>query len=317
MSSANEERPTESDAVEIARRVTGHTPTSVKRFSTGIGHWVYDIRGPDGATLVVKMGTAAQRDSIEGAIHWSTTLRPLGVPLPELLAHGDCRGYPYLALERLEGEDLGQVYERVTSFQRKAIVEEVCKAQRLVGTLPEGSGYGFLRLPGGPLHKSWADVVAASLVRSRDRIGVAGLVSVSPVNQVTDHARRFSGYFSRVCPTPFLDDVTTKNVLVHEGRFSGIVDVDWLCFGDSLFTIGLTRASLLSAHADADYTDHWCDVLGLNDEERRVVDFYTALFCVDFISEFGQRFNQGVTLLDMEKLAMLEKIVNEHLEKLQ
>ena len=34
-------------------------------------------------------------------------------------------------------------------------------------------------------------------------------------------------------PVPFLHDTTTKNVIVTpEGSFSGIVDVDDLCFGD-------------------------------------------------------------------------------------
>ena len=39
-----------------------------------------------------------------------------------------------------------------------------------------------------------------------------------------------------VPPLPFLDDLTTKNVLVDGGRLSGVVDVDVVCFGDPLAT---------------------------------------------------------------------------------
>jgi aminoglycoside phosphotransferase (APT) family kinase protein len=291
--------------------VSGQVPESIRRFSTGIAHWVYDIRLPDGASIVVRLGTADQAADFIGALHWSKTLRPLGVPLPVLLAHGEYGGHPYLVLERLAGEDLGQVYHSLTSAERKSLAEQVCRVQRIVGALPEGAGYGFLRLPTEPGRKSWSDVIEASLSRSRRRIEKAGLVNSDPIDRVATHARQFQSYFSRVRPTPFLDDMTTKNVLVHAGRLSGIVDVDWLCFGDSLFTVALTRAALLGSGDDLEYTDHWCEMLDLTKEQQDVVRFYTALFCVDFMSEFGKRFNQGVEPLDLERLGRLEKILND------
>ena len=48
-------------------------------------------------------------------------------------------------------------------------------------------------------------------------------------------------------PTPFLHDTTTKNVIVTPaGSFSGIVDVDDLCFGDPRYAVALTSAALLA-----------------------------------------------------------------------
>ena len=41
-------------------------------------------------------------------------------------------------------------------------------------------------------------------------------------------------YFEKVEPTPYLDDVTTKNLLVMDGHISGIIDVDWIGMGDQL-----------------------------------------------------------------------------------
>ena len=317
MIASNEARPTEAHAAEIARSVTGTSAESARRFSTGLGHWVYDVRMPDGASIVVRMGTADQRADFLGALHWSKTLRPLGVPLPELLAHGEHRQCPYLVLERLKGEDLGTVYGALTSAERKAIAEEVCRVQRIVGAMPEGLGYGFLRLPDEPGRDSWLDVIRGSLARSRARIESAGLLGSEPVERVAVAATKFEPYFSRVRPRPFLDDVTTKNVLVHAARFNGIVDVDWLCFGDPLFTVALTRTAILNAGGTPDYTDHWCDVLELSSEERRAVLFYTALFCVDFMSEFGQRFNHEVEPLDHERVARLDRILSDHLREIE
>ncbi len=307
-----EREPTERHAHEIARDVTGWNPASIRRFATGIGHWVYEVRGGDGSVVVVRMGAAP--GAFRGAIHWSKTLRPLGVPLPRLLAHGEHRGLPYLVLERLRGEDLGKIYATLSPRQRQAIAEAVCEIQRLVSTLPLGSGYGFVGFPDDPTLESWKDVVAASLARSRERIQAAGLVSLRSVELVSEQVERFSEYFAGVPPTPFLDDVTTKNVLVHAGAFSGIVDVDWVCYGDPLFTVALTRTSILSQGATPDYTDHWCAMLRLTGEQRRAVRFYTALFCVDFLSEYGQTFNRGIQPVDRERLALLEKLAEDHLK---
>jgi hypothetical protein len=305
--------PTEGEAADIARRVIGKSPEKIRRFPTGIAHWVYDIRMPGGESIVVRLGMADQRHDFTGALHWSRTLRPLAVPLPRLLAHGEHDGHPYVVLERLDGQDLGLVYGSLTSAERKSIAEEVCRVQRAVETLEEGPGYGFLRLPTEPGLKSWGDVIEASLARIRRRIERARLVNTGPIERVTRHARQLQPYFSHVRPTPFLDDATTKNVLVHAGRLSGIVDVDWLCFGDSLFTIALTRAAILDSGHSPDYTDHWCSLLELSAEQHRVVRFYTALFCVEFMSEFGQQFSQGVQAPDRARLARLEKILDDHL----
>lgn len=238
--------PSEDDAAEIVRASFGARPAQIRRFATGIGHWVYEARLAGGDARVVKLGLASRRDDFVGAVHWSTTLRPLGVPLPELIARGEHRGFPYLVLERLQGEDLEHVYLRLSSPER---------------------------------HRT------------------EGL----------------SAYFSQVPPTPFLDDVTTKNVLVYEGKLSGIVDVDWVCFGDPLFTVALTRAAILSAGYPPDYTDHWCALLGVTRAQAAAVRFYAALFCVDFISEAGQTFNRSVETLDPARAKRLTRVLEEHL----
>ena len=311
------EQPTETDAAEVVRRFSGKNIESIRRFPTGLAHWVYDVRMQDGSGVVVRLGTPDQRGDFDGALHWSNTLRPLAVPLPELLAHGDYRDRPYLVLERLDGHDLGQVYRSLTSPERRSIAEEVHRVQRIVADLPEGPGYGFIRLPGDSARKSWGHVIEDSLARSHTRIEAANLVRPDSSDRVARRARQFRSYFSRVRPTPFLDDVTTKNVIVHAGRLSGIVDVDWLCFGDSLFTVALTRTALLASGDDPEYTDHWCNVLDLTNEQHDAVRFYTALFCIDFMSEFGHRFNQDVQQLDRERLTLLENILNESLNDIE
>jgi hypothetical protein len=103
---------------------------------------------------------------------------------------------------------------------------------------------------------------------------------------------RHGDYFSRVVPTPYLDDVTTKNVIIDGGVVTGIVDVDWLGYGDPLMTPALAKVSLIGSGQSTAYADIWCDELDLTEEQTDVFDAYTALFCFMLLSESGRRFNQ-------------------------
>lgn len=306
-------KPDEGIAASIAREHAGWAAVSVKRFTTGIGHWVYDVRGPSGEMVVVRIGSRDQEREFAGALHWSSLLRPLGVPLPEVLASGAHDGLPFLLLERLLGSDLGQVYEALSLEQKQAIAAEIVGIQERVATLGEGNGYGFVQLPDSVSLPSWRHVVDASIERSRTRIETARLRDMDGVRKVANCAIRFERYFSQIRPTPFLDDTTTKNVIVHRGELTGIVDVDWICFGDPLLTLALTRASLIGSNRDTDYTAHWARLLRTTAEQDAVIRFYTALFLLDFTSELGHRFNSDAPTITENEVARLERLLEAEL----
>lgn len=89
---------------------------------------------------------------------------------------------------------------------------------------------------------------------------------------------------------PFLDDLTTKNVLVADGRLSGVVDVDVVCFGDPLTTPALTKVSLVAAGQPTDYVEAWLEELA---PDAGAFDLYCAVSCLDLLSEVGVVFNRG------------------------
>ena len=57
-------------------------------------------------------------------------------------------------------------------------------------------------------------------------------------------------------------------------------------------TPALTRMSLLNKGYDTEYVDAWCETLAVSDEQRAMLQFYTALFCVNFMGELGRAFNR-------------------------
>jgi hypothetical protein len=87
-----------------------------------------------------------------------------------------------------------------------------------------------------------------------------------------------------------LHDTTTKNVIVtQDGTFSGIVDVDDLCFGDPRYPAALTLAALMAYGGPDSYVSAWLRHTAQSDD--RIFRLYVSLFLLDLMSEHGQTFN--------------------------
>jgi Ser/Thr protein kinase RdoA (MazF antagonist) len=285
--------PTEEDAAAIFRASAGHRAVRVRRFPTGLANYVFDV-GSDRMDRVVRIAACRGSGTFKGAIYWSNRLRPLGVPLPEIFDAGSHNGFEYLVLERLPGSDLCHVYGTMSAAQKQQIAAGVVQAQMRVREMPAGNGYGYVSAYEASFpHSTWRGVVEENLARSRLRIRETRVVDSRLADKIELRMEGLRGYLNSVPPLPFMDDTTTKNVICEQGRLSGIVDVDEICFGDSLFTPALTRAALLADGQEVDYVDFWIERLSPGAQARSAFHLYTALFCLDLISESGQRFNRA------------------------
>ncbi len=94
----------------------------------------------------------------------------------------------------------------------------------------------------------------------------------------------------KVQPTPYLDDISTKNLLINEGKVSGIIDIDWMGFGDMLTFVAMTKVALLNMNLDTEYIDYLLDEIHPNAAEYKAFVFYCLMFCVDFMGERGIQF---------------------------
>lgn len=311
--------PTENDAQRILFDRLGKRTKSIKRFPTGLANYVYDVITEDGENIVVRLARRDLKHFFEGAIYWYEKLIDKRVPLPTLYyaeLDENINGFPVMIMNRLAGKDLNDVYPSLTSNQKKEIVREIAFIQKNVATLPLGKGYGNARFTEDiSLHKQWVEVLNASLDRSRKRIQEAEVQSTDIIDKVRGAIHQEQEYFNTVKATCFLDDTTTKNVIINEGKLEGIVDVDSVAFGDPLFTVALTKMSLLASGYDTDYIEYWIDELHLNSNQQIALDLYTALFCVDFMSEIGQVFNkQDTEPIDKSKLSRLQTILDQLLK---
>jgi aminoglycoside phosphotransferase (APT) family kinase protein len=285
----------------------------ITRFPTGLRHFVFQAVSGEGQRIVVRVSRREDVGIVNDSLYWSDTLRPLGVPLPKIL-YADVtlarHPFPFSILERLPGRDLCFEVGNLKQDELRGLVHRLSTVQAIVTDLPLGRGYGFSPRREGPFpHDRWRDVIASSMARSRKRIRDAGIVSENHVDRVEAASDRLLAYFASVPPTPFLHDITTKNVIIEGARLTGIVDVDDLCFGDPLLLVGLIRVALLANGHSPAYADAWVQILQLDTDQQEALDFYTALFCLDFMAELGHSFNRA-------RAAPVDKAYVEHLEGL-
>ena len=308
--------PTAELATELAEAALGRHPVAASRFATGSQHFVFEVRFADRPAVVMRISRPSDRQLSKGASDLSRQLRPLGVPLPSVLAEDLEAPFPWMMLERLSGTDLGHVIGTLSAHQLDAVAAQIVRAQAIVGTTTSAGRYGYAARPGDAPHALWSDVLAASLDRSRRRIAAIGLYDLGPVTAAEALLERLRAEADDQPATPFLHDTTTKNVIVAPGGdFSGIVDVDDLCFGDPRAPLALTVAAIAAFGSPSPYPEFWMRHAGHRDD--RLFRFYVALYLLDFMSEQGQVFNGNQQASVPETRQRLERLYVTALERVR
>ena len=297
----------------IAAQVTGCSPETVSRFTTGVRHYVYEAGFADRQPVVVRIGSTTAHSEIAGAIYLSRLLRPRGVPLPAILAEDIQSVFPWLVLERLPGTDLGAVIGNLTAAQLDRIAARVARAQSISSETGSAAGrYGYAVKPDEAPHSTWSQVLDAHLGRSRRRIASAGLFDAALADIVQNELGAMRNEVDAIAPTPFLHDTTLKNVIVTaEGCVSGIVDVDDLCFGDPRYAAALTLAALTARRGPLQYVSAWLRHARWPDD--RLFRLYVTLFLLDLMAEHGQVFNGNQRSSSPQARAELEQSFNDSL----
>jgi aminoglycoside phosphotransferase len=285
--------PNNAIAGALAAAAVGRSPIDVRRFGTGAHHYVFEATFADRPPVAVRVAAKHGRAAMAGALRLSSLLRPRGIPLPEIIAEGVNDRFSHLVMERLPGTDLGEVISTLSDTNLEAIAKRVARAQNLTSLTASGTRYGYAIEPARAPRERWSQVLLDNLARSRRRIAAAKLFDEGAVDTIVNMVLAASAELDALSPVPFLHDTTIKNVIVApEGSFSGIVDVDDLCFGDPRYVVALTFASLRASDGPTHYVDAWMNAAGYRND--RIFRLYVDLFLVDFMSEHGQEFNGNV-----------------------
>lgn len=271
-------------------------PQEIERCAVGIGNYVYIVKC-DNSKYVFRCSTT--NDAYVDTIYWLKELSVLDIPISKVLFYGQYKEYNYLILNFIEGKDIGLVYQDLTGAEKKKIAKDIIEIQRRVSHLP-------LEYVGDTW--SWIHFIDDLLERADKRIVRNGYFDNRKVEQLKEQKTCLEEYFADVKPIAYLDDVSTKNLLIHNGQVSGIIDIDWMGIGDNLTFIALTNVALLNMNYETDYIDYLLEERGCNDLEMKAFWFYSLLYCVDFMGERGTQFGDKKVEVNEKSIKRLNQI---------
>ena len=280
------------DLEHLIADVTGTSPISLERLTFGHSNKVYDVALPN-KNVVLRLN--AHPKMLAGTEHHLSTFAKLGFPVPRpLYADLSLTKYPvaFVILEKLPGRDLRDELAAMTRAQMTKLAKAITEFQRQAIILPRGQGFGWTHLGQSAPYKTWLDLVRRDLVEAKRALAERGYAAL----WTNVHARlqQHREYLENVPATCFLDDLTIKNVLVKQGELTGLIDFDWVCYGDPLYWLALTQTAIVSdiGVPGQYYLEELKRFWNVSPGQSRIVDFYAVIHALDFLRREQREISQ-------------------------
>ncbi len=308
------------EIIFILQKEFGQKPLDVARMSNGICNEVYLARIND-KDVIVRLH--AEERYLLGSHNHIPIFKSKGIIVPDILVEDYSKydiPYAYQVLSKLEGQDIHQVIHTLSDDQLRAIAKEISNVFQQLKDVPNNGKFGVLWGDDRDLVDSWA----AEVRRMSDVVlgwgRKTGVLSDGLQNILEWINKEYADYFESVKPLTYFGDICAKNVMINEGKFSGLVDLDALAQGDRLEAIGRIKASWYGTHYGKVYTEAIMNEEQLGTQQRKLVTMYALLNRTYWTFENGIQFNQNTKAevdweKDKENKAVVQTLFNELQEK--
>ena len=198
-------------------------------------------------------------------------------------------------LSWIDGRDIMDAIETLTAGQLCLIAAGVSNVFRQLRTVPNNGKFGVVWGDEADLVDSWAADIARMTCIVRGWGAKTGVLDANLDSILTFINDEYQEYFESVRPVTYFGDICAKNVLIHNGRFAGLVDLDSLAQGDPLEAIGRIKASWYGTDHGQIYTAAIIKEQQLTPSEQKLVTMYALLNRTYWTLENGIQFNQNTS----------------------
>lgn len=292
---------------------------NITPFMSEDSHYICDVK-TETKNVVLRISKPEAFTCLEGSVYWLKTLKDVGVPVPDVLyvnSNLDNFKHHFIIIERLEGCDLGFVYSELNSGEKRDLADQIIKIQNQVSTVSSSVYPGKKYLPTDTLKQTTWYEYLTNITQISEIIENKSLFDVSMIHKFEEIALDYKDLINSVEIKPFLDEATIKNVIVYNGKLSGIVDIDYIMHGDRLKTIALTKMLLLKADYDLDYIDFWYYEEDLTVNQQKLLDFYILRYCIKFMSKVGEVDKESSRLEHLREIDRLKILFDKYYNKLK
>ncbi|HEX3100151.1 MAG TPA: phosphotransferase, partial [Pyrinomonadaceae bacterium] len=290
-------KPEDHNAViaRITQKVFGANPDTITRMSNGICNEVYLV-ATAGREVIVRLHVEPRY--MLGSHNHIPVFKSKGLSVPDILAEDYSKTdvpLAYQVLTKMEGRDIVDVIDTLNDDQLRAVGGEIANIFRQLSTVPNNGKFGVLWGDDKDLVDSWSAEVARVtkvVIGWGTKTGVIDDELKEILKWINSE---YKSYFDSVRPYTYFGDLSSKNVMIHDGRFAGLVGLDSLAQGDPLEAIGRIKTSWYGTHYGQVYSDAIMDALNLSAEQRKLVTMYALLNRVFWTCENGVQFNQNTS----------------------
>lgn len=265
------------EAITIFENDTKKSVVQIERCGTGIANYVFIVST---ATEKFVLRCSKDANAYKDSVYWLNKLSICEIPISTVLSQGKYNEYSYLILYYICGDDIGNVYYKLSDIEKRQIAQEVIAIQRKVARVDISTDTQW----------TWTYVIEEILERAEERIKQNQYFDAGKIHIIKSAQHEIQEYLDMIEPIPYLDDISTKNLLIYEGRLSGIIDIDWIGVGDMLTFVAMTNVALLNMDLDTQYVDYLLEEIHLDAMQYKAFIFYCLIFCVDFMGERGMQF---------------------------
>jgi aminoglycoside phosphotransferase (APT) family kinase protein len=279
---------------QIIRKELSEEPIKITRMKTGLCNEVYLAELPS-KKVIIRLNKNPKEMS--GSAKNLALFKSLGIKVQEIIAEDYSLSdspFAYQIRSYIEGKDINHVIEDLSEEELRGIAQNIAEIVKKLKPQTTNGKYGWA---GGSDHlfDSWAQLIEAQIQDIVDRNEKTGAVGDNYIQIAKDLLEQYRAYFEAVPSTFYYDDMSSKNVLIHEGKFAGLVDLDTVAYGDPLEGIGRIKASWYGTPYGKIYSEAVIDALELTEKEREMVHVYGMLNRISWLSESGIQFNQNTS----------------------
>lgn len=311
--------PTEEIAKEIFQRMYGEPAIGCFRYTASNQNYVYGI-DTGKRQYVLRLTLPEKKELVLSALNLQSIMEGLDVPISKFIKEDlDGKHSPFLSLlmNRMPGQDIIHIYSQLNTVEKLQMAKQIYEIQKKTTGFMMGSGYGrsffYNNLPTNQtLFTTWSADIFQNIHYFIEKLHKTGLIHIPNENKIYSIMDKLKANLDTVLPTAFLRDIGERNVLVKQGRITGVIDIDDICFGDSLLVIALTHIALREKGYDTEYTDAWQNLLNLDSNAQDRLELYKIFYALSFLRLHGQKTtnNQDTHLNTNLLLEELNKSIN-------
>ncbi len=297
--------------IVIASRF-GCVPTFVKRIVTGICNEVYDV-GLKDKEVIVRL---SEHDKfLLGSRDHIPKFKALGIKVPDILVEDYSKAEIPLAYQiqsKIEGRDLGSAIESLTDKQLRGLAKAIVAIFNKVKTIPTNGKFGVIWGGGdNEVSDTWTERMRIWVNESNEHGRRTGVIDKTMLALAEKLYTEYKQYFDSVTSVTYYGDIGANNVMIHNGVFNGLVDLDGLTQGDPLEAVGRIKLSWYGTRHGKVYANAVMDELGLNAYQRKLVTMYALFNQISWTCENGIQYNQNTQpIVNKEKEWRSKAVIN-------